>query len=182
MGPRLVLGPSALAEGQSNGSTLCSNMVDMSPMAGTMEGPKSYRGACLCWSKEWRLLHAQPQWSHPLICIQAAAGAWRTVTLVSVVRTEMQSKAVSVYGPWASASVSPRSSLEMQMPDSTPVGLNWSLHSNKTPGDSQQCGHLSTALDQAGQWVPPSSSCTRDKWCWWRAKNVLRNPDVNTEI
>lgn len=35
-----VLGPSTLAEGQSNGSTLCSNMVDMSPMAGTMEGPK----------------------------------------------------------------------------------------------------------------------------------------------
>ena len=61
----------------------------------------------------------------PLTCIQAAAGAWRTVTLVSLVRTEMQSKAVSVCGPWASASMSPGSLLEMQMPDSTPVGLNW---------------------------------------------------------
>lgn len=56
------------------------------------------------------------------MCIQAAAGAWRTVTPVSVVRTEMQSKAVSVCGPWASASVPPGGSLEMQMPDSTPWG------------------------------------------------------------
>lgn len=132
MGPRLVLGPSMLAEGQSNGSTLCGNMVDMSPMVGTMEGPKSYRCACLCWNKEWRLLHAQPQRSYPLTCIQAAAGAWRAVTPVSVVRTEMQSMAVSVCGPWASASMSPGSSLEMQIPDSTPVGLHWSLHSNET--------------------------------------------------
>ena len=80
------------------------------------------KGACLCWNKEWRLLHALPQCSYPLICIQAAAGAWRTVTPVSAVRTETQSEAVSVCGPWASASVSPGSSLEMQMPDSTPLG------------------------------------------------------------